>query len=64
MGSEMLDEIADSEIAIERAVVTYREKGYSEEWITQRLRSIEIRKNLAAEWNRSGVKKGKEYVIF
>ena len=52
MGSERLDEIADPEIAIERAVATYREKGYSEEWITQRLRGIEIRKDLTSEWDR------------
>ena len=63
VGSERLDEIADPEIAIERAVATYREKGYSEEWITQRLRGIEIRKDLTAEWDRSGVKKGIEYAI-
>ncbi len=63
VGSERLDEIADPEIAIERAVATYREKGYSEEWITQRLRGIEIRKDLTSEWDRSGVKKGREYVI-
>ena len=63
VGSERLDEIADPEIAIERAVATYREKGYSEEWITQRLRSIEIRKDLTSEWDRSGVKKGREYAI-
>ena len=63
MGSERLDEIADPEIAIERAVATYREKGYSEEWITQRLRSIEIRKDLTSEWDRSGVEKGREYAI-
>lgn len=63
VGSERLDEIADPEIAIERAVATYREKGYSEEWITQRLRGIEIRKDLTAEWDRSGVKKGREYAI-
>ena len=59
VGSERLDEIADPEIAIERAVATYREKGYSEEWITQRLRSIEIRKDLTSEWDRAGVKKGR-----
>ena len=63
VGSERLDEIADPEIAIERAVTTYREKGYSEEWITQRLRGIEIRKDLTSEWDRSGVKKGREYAI-
>ena len=50
VGSERLDEITDPEIAIERAINTYREKGYSEEWITQRIRSIEIRKDLTAEW--------------
>ena len=61
VGSERLDEIADPEIAIERAVATYREKGYGEEWITQRLRGIEIRKDLTSEWDRSGVKKGREY---
>ncbi len=59
VGSERLDEIADPEIAIERAVATYREKGYSEEWITQRLRGIEIRKDLTSEWDRAGVKKGR-----
>ena len=63
VGSERLDEIADPEIAIERAVATYREKGYSEEWITQWLRGIEIRKDLTSEWDRSGVKKGREYAI-
>ena len=63
VGSERLDEIADPEIAIERAVATYREKGYSEEWITQRLRSIEIINYLTAEWDRSGVKRGMEYAI-
>ena len=63
VSSERLDEIAESEIAIERAVATYREKGYTEEWITRRLRSIEIIKDLTAEWDRAGVKKGDEYAI-
>ena len=63
VGSERLNEIADPEIAIERAIETYRQKGYSEEWITQRMRSIEIRKDLTAEWNRVGVKKDIEYAI-
>ena len=63
LGQDRLDEIAGPELAIERAVATYREKGYSEEWIIQRLKGIEIRKDLTAEWNRSGVKKGKEYAI-
>lgn len=63
LGKERLDEIADPEQAIERAINTYRMKGYSEEWITQRLKSIEIRKDLTSEWNRSGVKSGEEYGI-
>ena len=63
VGSERLDEIADPEIAIERAVNTYRKKGYSEEWITQRMRSIEVRKDLTAEWYRSGVEEEQEYAI-
>lgn len=46
LGKERLEEIADPEQAIERAIQTYRNKGYSNEWITQRLRSIEIRKDL------------------
>ncbi|AMK15183.1 BRO family, N-terminal domain [Methanobrevibacter olleyae] len=63
VGSERLDEIANPELAIERSIETYRKKGYSEEWITQRIRSIETRKDLTAEWKRSGVKEGKEYAI-
>ena len=63
VGSDRIDEIADPEIAIERAISTYRKKGYSEDWITQRIRSIEVRKDLTAEWNRSGVKEGLEYAI-
>ena len=63
LGKERLDEIADPEQAIERAINTYRMKGYSEEWITQRLKSIEIRKDLTSEWDRSGVKSGEEYGI-
>lgn len=54
VGSDRIDEIADPEIAIERAISTYRKKGYSEDWITQRIRSIEVRKDLTAE---SGVKR-------
>ncbi len=63
VGSERIDEIADPEIAIERAISTYRKKGYSEDWITQRIRSIEVRKDLTAEWDRSGVEEGLEYAI-
>ena len=63
VGKERLDEIADPEKAIERAIQTYRKKGYSEGWITQRIRSIETRKELTAEWQRVGVKEGVEYAI-
>ena len=63
LGKERLEEIADPEQAIERAINDYRRKGYSEEWITQRLRSIEIRKDLTSEWDRSGVKHGEVYAI-
>ena len=63
VGSERVDEIADPEITINRALETYRRKGYSESWINQRLKSIEIRKDLTDEWDRCGVKKGREYAI-
>ena len=63
LGHERLNEIADPELAIERAINTYRKKGYSEEWISQRLRSVEIRKDLTNEWDRSGIKEGLEYAI-
>ena len=63
MGKERLEEIADPEIAMQRAINTYRKKGYSEEWITQRIRTIETRKELTAEWNRVGVNEGIEYAI-
>ena len=55
VGSERLDEIQDPEIAINRALQYYLSKGYSPEWINQRLKSIEIRRALTDEWKRSGV---------
>lgn len=55
VGSERLDEIQDPEIAINRALKYYLDKGYSPEWVNQRLKSIEIRKALTDEWKRSGV---------
>lgn len=63
VGSERLDEVADPELAMQRAVETYRKKGYSEEWIEQRIQSIRVRKDLTAEWNRSGVEQGLEYAL-
>lgn len=61
VGKERLEEIADPELAFERMLRTYREKGYSEKWIEQRLHAIDVRKKLTAEWNRAGVKSGQEY---
>ena len=61
VGAERLDEISDPEKAMQRAVATYKAKGYSDKWITQRLRSIEIRKELTDEWHNSGISSSKEY---
>jgi BRO family, N-terminal domain len=60
---ERMDEIEDPEIGIERLLETYLKKGYSKEWINQRLKSIEVRKELTDEWDQRGVKKGQEYAI-
>ena len=60
---ERLDEIEDPEIGIDRLMETYHKKGYSKEWINQRLKSIEVRKELTDEWDERGVKKGQEYAI-
>ena len=61
VGAERLEEIADPEKAMERAVATYQAKGYSDTWITQRIRSIEIRKEMTDEWKRAGVTPGRDY---
>jgi len=63
VGRERIDEIEDPEIGIDRLMETYLRKGYSKEWINQRLKSIEIRKELTDEWECRGVKKGQEYAI-
>lgn len=63
VGSERLDEIADPEKAIQRGAAYYREKGYSDEWINQRLRTIEIRKKLTDEWSARGVETDLEYAM-
>ena len=60
---ERIDEIEDPELGIERIMETYLKKGYSKEWINQRLKSIEVRKELTDEWDQRGVKKGQEYAI-
>jgi hypothetical protein len=63
VGYERLEETADPELAINRALKTYLRKGYSLEWINQRLKSIEIRKDLTDEWEVRGVKEGLEFAI-
>jgi hypothetical protein len=60
---ERIDEIQDPEIGIERLMDTYLKKGYSKEWVNQRLKSIEVRKDLTDEWEERGVKKGNEFAI-
>ena len=60
---ERIDEIEDPEIGIDRLMETYLKKGYSKEWINQRLKSIEVRKDLTDEWEKWGVLKGQEYAI-
>lgn len=63
VGRERIDELEDPEIAINRALETYLRKGYSESWVNQRLKSIEVRKALTDEWDKGGIKKGLEYAI-
>ena len=63
VGSEVLDEAVDPELSIDRAIQNYRNLGYSENWINQRIKSIEVRKALTDEWDKSGIKQGTEYAI-
>ena len=63
VGKERLDEIVDPELTIERALETYLRKGYSREWINQRLQAIQVRKELTDSWQEHGVKEGLEYAI-
>ena len=63
VGKERIEETVDPEQAIDRALDTYLKKGYSEEWIHQRLLAIRIRNELTDEWKKRGVQKGKEYAI-
>ena len=63
VGRERIEETIDPEIAIERALETYLKKGYTREWINQRLQAIQVRKELTDEWDARGVRKGKEYAI-
>jgi len=61
VGSERIDETVDPELSIDRAIQNYRRLGYSENWINQRIKSIEVRKALTDEWDKSGVNKKNEY---
>ena len=63
IGKERIDEIIDPELTIDRALKTYLEKGYSREWINQRLQAIQVRKELTDTWQEHGVNEGKEYAI-
>lgn len=63
VGAERIEETIDPEQAIDRALETYQRKGYSDEWIQQRLMSIKVRNALTDEWQKSGVQKGREYAI-
>jgi len=64
VGAERLDEIADPEKAIIRGADYYRAKGYTENWINQRLQTIEMRKELTDEWKARGIEQEKDYAIF
>ncbi|MBR2408830.1 MAG: hypothetical protein IKB07_07725 [Lachnospiraceae bacterium] len=63
VGRERMEETIDPELIIDRALATYLKKGYSREWINQRLQAIQVRKELTDEWQDRGVKPGKEYAI-
>ena len=63
VGRERIEETIDPELTIDRALETYQKKGYSDEWIHQRLLSIRVRNVLTDEWQKSGVRKGVEYAI-
>lgn len=63
VGAERMEETIDPELTIERALTAYAQKGYSREWINQRLQAIQVRKELTDEWQERGVTKGIEYAI-
>ena len=63
VGKERIDETIDPELTIDRALETYLKKGYTREWINQRLQAIQVRKELTDEWDARGVQKGIEYAI-
>ena len=61
VASQRIDQMQDPELSIEQAIVDYKRLGYSDAWINQRVKSIEVRKELTDEWNRTGVREGLEY---
>ncbi|KTE92639.1 antirepressor [Desulfitobacterium hafniense] len=63
VGRERIDETIDPELTIDRALATYLKKGYTREWINQRLQAIQVRKELTDEWDDRGIKRGQEYAI-
>lgn len=63
VGKERIDEIIDPELTIDRALATYLQKGYTREWINQRLQVIQVRKELTDAWQDHGAKEGREYAI-
>ncbi len=63
VGKERIDEIIDPELTIDRALEIYAKKGYSKEWINQRLQAIQVRKELTDAWNEHGIEQGREYAI-
>ena len=63
VGKDRINETIDPELTIERALTTYLKKGYSREWINQRLQAIQVRKELTDEWDNCGVQKGAEYAV-
>ncbi len=63
VGKERIDEIIDPELTIDRALATYLKKGYSREWINQRLQAIQVRKELTDTWQDHGVQVGREFAI-
>lgn len=63
VGNERIDETHNPELAFDRAMKTYLKKGYSKEWINQRLKTIEVRKELTDEWERSGIQEEQEFAI-
>lgn len=63
VGKERVDEIIDPELTIDRALETYLKKGYSREWINQRLQAIQVRKELTDSWQDHGIEQGRKFAI-